>query len=196
MLARSEAHGAVDGGAPISFQEVAAEALAVEAASFDVVTCQQGLQFFPDKPAALARVLAALRPGGRAAFAVWDADEPLMPFDVYIGALQAAGVPEPFPGAFNPAWFRLGAGTLRDLFIAAGFDEVSVSREQRDAVFGSVDDVVDAIYGTPFSPLVESLDPAVRDDVLAQVRAHFGGKGALHCPQVSLFALAARPLSD
>lgn len=38
--------------------------------SFDVVTCQQALQFFPDRPKALREMRRVLAPGGRAALAV------------------------------------------------------------------------------------------------------------------------------
>ena len=34
-------------------------------AAFDVVLCQQGVQFFPDRPAALREMRRVLVPGGR-----------------------------------------------------------------------------------------------------------------------------------
>jgi ubiquinone/menaquinone biosynthesis C-methylase UbiE len=42
---------------------------------FDVVVCQQGLQFFPDKPAAVAEMRRALAEGGRLAVATWRSDD-------------------------------------------------------------------------------------------------------------------------
>ena len=42
---------------------------------FDVIVCQQGLQFFPDKPAAAAQMRLALARGGRLAVATWRSDE-------------------------------------------------------------------------------------------------------------------------
>lgn len=38
---------------------------------FDVVTCQQGLQFFADRPAAARQMRRALAPGGRLGVATW-----------------------------------------------------------------------------------------------------------------------------
>ena len=38
---------------------------------FDVVLCQQGLQFVPDKPAAFRELQRVLVPGGRLVFSVW-----------------------------------------------------------------------------------------------------------------------------
>lgn len=40
--------------------------------SFDVVVCQFGVMFFPDKPAAHAEVRRVLQPGGTYLFNVWD----------------------------------------------------------------------------------------------------------------------------
>ncbi|TCU14688.1 class I SAM-dependent methyltransferase [Rhizobium sullae] len=42
---------------------------------FDVVACQQGLQFFSDKPAAAAQMRRALATGGRLAVATWRSDD-------------------------------------------------------------------------------------------------------------------------
>jgi ubiquinone/menaquinone biosynthesis C-methylase UbiE len=44
-------------------------------ASFDVVFCQQALQFFPDRQRALAEMQRVLAPGGRVVVSVWRAPE-------------------------------------------------------------------------------------------------------------------------
>ena len=41
--------------------------------SFDVVVCQFGAMFFPDKPNAFSEAKRVLRPGGTFIFNVWDA---------------------------------------------------------------------------------------------------------------------------
>ncbi len=46
-----------------------------EGEQFNVVVCQQGLQFFPDKPAAVAQMRRALMPGGRLAISTWRSDD-------------------------------------------------------------------------------------------------------------------------
>ncbi len=43
--------------------------------SFDVVVCQFGVMFFPDKPKAFSEARRVLRPGGSFIFNVWDAIE-------------------------------------------------------------------------------------------------------------------------
>jgi SAM-dependent methyltransferase len=42
---------------------------------FDLVVCQFGVMFFPDKPAAFAEAARVLDPGGTLLFTVWDAVE-------------------------------------------------------------------------------------------------------------------------
>jgi ubiquinone/menaquinone biosynthesis C-methylase UbiE len=71
MLARSAAAGASRGAAPIEYREASADALPFEDGSFDVVLCQQGLQFFPARAAALGEMRRILRPGGGVGIAVW-----------------------------------------------------------------------------------------------------------------------------
>ncbi len=57
--------------APVEWYEASAEALPFPGAAFDLVLCQQGLQFFPDKPGAIREFSRVLAPGGRVALSVW-----------------------------------------------------------------------------------------------------------------------------
>jgi len=60
----------------IDWREGSAGALPLrEEERFDAVVCQQGLQFFPDKPAAAAQMRRALVHGGKLAVATWRSDE-------------------------------------------------------------------------------------------------------------------------
>jgi len=49
-----------------------AECLAFPDGCFDLVVCQFGVMFFPDKPTAFAEAARVLRPDGRFLFSVWD----------------------------------------------------------------------------------------------------------------------------
>ena len=62
--------------ADIDWRQGDAGSLPLEAGEqFDVVVCQQGLQFFPDKPAAVREMRRALAPEGRLAVSTWRPDE-------------------------------------------------------------------------------------------------------------------------
>ena len=97
MLARAAIVGAPDRAAPIEYRDASADALPFDDGSFDVVLCQQGLQFFPARAAAVGEMRRVLRPGGVAGVAVWASGYPLEPFGVYSDELAATGAEPPFP---------------------------------------------------------------------------------------------------
>jgi SAM-dependent methyltransferase len=57
---------------PVQWKQADAMHLPFEEASFDVVACQFGVMFFPDKAHAFAEARRVLRPGGTLLFNVWD----------------------------------------------------------------------------------------------------------------------------
>ncbi len=61
--------------AGVEWRQADAQKLPFPNASFDVVVCQFGVMFVPDKEAAMAEARRVLRPGGVFAFNVWDSLE-------------------------------------------------------------------------------------------------------------------------
>lgn len=57
---------------PVKWQQADAARLPFEDASFDIVVCQFGVMFFPDKARAFAEARRVLRRGGVLLFNVWD----------------------------------------------------------------------------------------------------------------------------
>lgn len=55
----------------INWKQGDAQGLPFEAGAFDVVLCQQGLQFVPDKPTAVGEMKRVLATGGRIGIATW-----------------------------------------------------------------------------------------------------------------------------
>jgi ubiquinone/menaquinone biosynthesis C-methylase UbiE len=90
-------------------------------ASFDVVVCQFGVMFFPDKPRAFAEAQRVLRPGGAFIFSVWDRIEENEMVCVVANELKAM-FPEnpPLFMERTPHGYHDRAAILRDLF-AGGF---------------------------------------------------------------------------
>jgi SAM-dependent methyltransferase len=60
---------------PVRWQQADAMQLPFENATFDVLACQFGVMFFPDKAKAFSEARRVLRPGGVFIFNVWDALE-------------------------------------------------------------------------------------------------------------------------
>ena len=57
---------------PVTWRQADAMKLPFDDASFDVVACQFGAMFFPDRAHAFAEARRVLRPGGTFVFNVWD----------------------------------------------------------------------------------------------------------------------------
>lgn len=55
----------------VEWREANVEAMPFPDATFDVVTCQLGLQYFPNRPAAIREMPRVLAPSGRLALMVW-----------------------------------------------------------------------------------------------------------------------------
>lgn len=130
MVAIAAENAAHKGTTNIRFHAADAGALPFADASFDRVTCRFGVMYFPDVSRALHEARRALRPGGRAVFAVWG---PLEQIDYLTSTLsvllryQPAPLPAPAPDAPHPLRFAQ-AGTLSSALRAAGFTAV---REER-----------------------------------------------------------------
>jgi ubiquinone/menaquinone biosynthesis C-methylase UbiE len=102
----------------------------LEKEAFDVIVCQQGLQFFPDKPAAAAEMRRASKKGGRLAVATWRPDDEI-PF-----MRDLRQVAERHVGAIVDQRHSSGdASTLEALLKDAGFHEVRVRTVSRTIRF-------------------------------------------------------------
>jgi hypothetical protein len=130
--------------------------------------CQQGLQFFPDKLAALNEMRRVLSPGGRLALAVWRGIEHAPGFRVLQEVLARRIGPE--KAALPP--FSLGDGqAIRSLVSNAGFRDVRVRAEVKLTRFPSAEHFVRiVIAGAPtmIGALAEQ-GPGVLDAIVAEM---------------------------
>lgn len=63
---------AVGTARPVKWQQADAMALPFPEEEFDIVVCQFGVMFFPDKAMAFSEARRVLKPGGAFIFSVWD----------------------------------------------------------------------------------------------------------------------------
>jgi ubiquinone/menaquinone biosynthesis C-methylase UbiE len=177
MLAYASSRPAASDAAPIEFVQGSADALPLPDDRFDVVLCQQGLQFFPDRPAAVGEMRRVLRPGGVVSVAVWAAGHRIEPIDDYLEVLAETGVEPSFPGAFERDTFAIGSEELRTLFEDAGFTSIDVSSVERTIELESTESAVAGIRGTPFGPIVEALPADQRRELDEQLARRFSPPG-------------------
>ncbi|MFE5286923.1 class I SAM-dependent methyltransferase [Nocardia sp. NPDC056611] len=93
--------------------------------SFDVVVCQFGVMFLPDKVRGYAEALRVLRPGGMFAFTVWDRIETSPVTQVVTDALCAAAPDEPLEFLRRTPHGYFDFDRIHGELEAAGFDHIS-----------------------------------------------------------------------
>lgn len=172
MLTAAAARPVLPGWAPLEYLECSASAIAADDDSFDAVLCQHGLQFFPDRAGAVSEMRRVVRPGGVVVLSTWAAEHPLGLFGPMNETLREFGMAEPFPRAFDSDSYRVGLAELRDLLLAAGFQEVSAETAEINATWQTAEAATATLLGTPFGPLVLAL-PA---DTQQQIRARLASK--------------------
>ncbi len=155
-------------GVEIAWHEGSASALPFPDGAFDLVLAQQGLQFFPDKAAAMGEMYRVLAPGGRATTSTWTeiANNPF--FEVFAGVIQKhLGA----PALHIP--FSLGdQTTLRSLFVDAGFDAIEIERVRRTVRYPSPDKFVTlGLAGASAAiPALQTMSEAERTALTEAVR--------------------------
>jgi ubiquinone/menaquinone biosynthesis C-methylase UbiE len=176
-----------------SFWPVAADGQALPFAdgSFDAVTCQLGLQFFPDPGLGLLEFRRVLRLGGCAAACVIST-----PDRAPMAGILADAISRFLPEQRNILYLSFALADpkrLEQLLASAGFREIRVAREIREYIIQSFDD-----YWEPIEAGIGSLPQAYlslsetdRLDVRAEVRAQlsrFKSDGGLHMSLEMLIA--------
>jgi ubiquinone/menaquinone biosynthesis C-methylase UbiE len=133
-LAVARAHPAPE-GAPIEWREGNAVALDLPDNQFDLVLCQQGLQFFPDRLAAAREMHRVLREGGRVALNLWQALD-RHPLYAALCEAEARYLDVPLAG-LTVSWSFSDQVELRALLAEAGFRQIEVTEKSVDVHFDS-----------------------------------------------------------
>lgn len=173
MLARSEAIELPAGSAPLEFVEASADDLPFREASFDVVLCQQGLQFFPARQQAVDEMRRVLRPGGVAGIAVWAHGHPLVPFGVYCEELVAVGAEPPFPRAFDADSYTMSPESVHALVTGAGFTDVDIRVAELEVSWPDAATAAAGVLGTPYAATLQTLSGEQRARYDAAVLRRF-----------------------
>src|SRR5512138_1781020 len=156
-------------GASITWVEGSATAMSLPDASLDVVLCQQGLQFFPDKPAALREIYRVLVPGGRALLSVWTA---INPYHLAVGHALERHVGSETAARFCST--RVGLpdeDSLRRMLTEAEFRDVLIRSSAMVLQMPPIEKLVlGHLSGTPVAGAVAALDDERRAALAEQVK--------------------------
>jgi ubiquinone/menaquinone biosynthesis C-methylase UbiE len=136
--------------------------------TFDVVLCQQGAQFFPDKVKAFKEAHRVLAKGGRLIVSVWGPMEQ----SPAVAALQRAVEHHtPEYAGFLPMAFGLSdTEELRGYLDMAGFADVSVRPDTLNVRFASIEEYLNTYLGsTPLGGIISALPQERRAALGAEV---------------------------
>lgn len=158
----------------IDFRHADAQALPFGDGSFDAIICQQGLQFFPDKPAAAAECRRALNPGGRAIFCTARTldENPLMSAQVSaIGDALGEDAAAPIRAVCR---FH-DTDETRQLFSDAGFGKVAVEQVALKLHAPDARAFVEGLMkSTPVAGEIATMSPPDRDALRDAILKGFG----------------------
>jgi ubiquinone/menaquinone biosynthesis C-methylase UbiE len=154
-------------GVPVTWEQGRAESLPFEDASFDVVLCQQGIQFFADRAGAVREMRRVLRPGGRVGASIWRSPEHQSVKGALLRALQ-----EMFGPDAAVAYSFGDANAVRQLFVDAGFDDGRVEAVRRQMREPSADRMVRMVVmgASAAVPALARLDDTAREETIRAVR--------------------------
>jgi SAM-dependent methyltransferase len=154
---------------PISWQEGSALQMPFPDESFDVVLCQQGVQFFPDRAGGLREMRRVLARGGRVVLAVWGPIEQSAGFAALAAALGRHVSADAAAAARSP--FSLwSVDELRDLLEGTGWWNVEIHSRERMLHFASPAEFVAAyVRGSPVAAVVGKPDASVLEAVIRDV---------------------------
>lgn len=162
--------------------------------SFDVVLCQFGAMFFPDKVTAFAEAARVLRPGGTLLLAVWD-ELPTNTFDAAMVASLQSVLGEEAPDFLGrvPHGYA-DAAVIRADLQAAGLRDLSVDRVVLQGKAASAALLAEGFcLGTPLRfPLERLGDLAALSHRLAEELEARLGAGPL-TGEIAALVVSARP---
>ena len=167
-------------GMAIDWHEASAEAMPLPDASFDAVLCQMGLQFVPDKHAALSEMRRVLAPGGRL---VLNVPGPTPQLFVIMANALARHISSEAAGFVNQVFSLHNTAELQNLITGAGFSDVSVQAHTTSLRLPAPEEFLwQYVHSTPLASSVAQVNDerrgALESDVVAQWQ-EFVKEGAL-----------------
>ena len=180
----------------VSFEAADAQNLRFADASFDLVVCQFGVMFYPDKVLANAEARRVLRNGGRYLLVIWDAVERNLA-TMTAGRAVAEIIPEGAGRFYERVPFRYHdkLQIAADLD-AAGFAQVDIETISLTSRAASARDAAIAlVQGTPMRSDIEQVAPdklGDATDAAAKALTQFEGPDGFSAPMAAHLVTATK----
>ena len=190
---RLQKHGRAEN---ITWRVADATALPFADGEFDVVVCQFGVMFFPDKECAARETYRVLRAGGQWLFSVWGSWEENV-FGRIVHDTVAAFFPDDPPGFYRSPFGFHDPSALRALVISAGFPEPEiVTLDMTLETESAADAAIGLVLGNPIVNAIEErgvADPSAIVEAVADALARTFGDHPLRIPTRVRVVSAHRP---
>ena len=154
----------------VEFQVANAMELPFENEAFDLMVCQFGVMFFPDKPASYREAARVLKPGGRYLFNVWGSMSE-NPFSEMAHNVAARFFPDNPPGFYAVPFHYGDAQAVRADLEAGGWDDIehetiNLEKEIVDhEAFGRA-----LVYGNPLIDEIRERGGVDPEEVVAEMQ--------------------------
>jgi ubiquinone/menaquinone biosynthesis C-methylase UbiE len=167
----------------LEWRQADALALPFGEASFDVVCCQFGAMFFPDRAAGYAEACRVLKPGGRFVFTVWDRIEENAFADDVTHALATVFPHDPPRFLARTPHGCHDVALIRKDLRRAGFTDITIETRGKLSLAASAHAAATAYcQGTPLRNEIEARDASLLQpatDRAAEAIASRHGEGAV-----------------
>ena len=137
--------------------------------AFDLVVCQFGVMFFPDKIASFREAVRVLRPGGRYLFSTWGTMQD-NPFSEIAHSVTAEFFPDDPPGFYKVPFSYADPETVMADMKAAGLEQIECDTIARNKTVSDVEAFARGIvFGNPLIDEIRSRGGVDEMDVFRAV---------------------------
>lgn len=133
-------------GDDVKFQVADAQDLPFADSSFDLVVCQYGIMFFPDKLRGFREALRVLKPGGRFVFTTWDRTENMPLMKIIFNDSIISLFPGEDPKRFLTPFLLHDPAVLNGFLTQAGFRSNQVFPVDFKSTTSSPEDVINGLF--------------------------------------------------
>jgi ubiquinone/menaquinone biosynthesis C-methylase UbiE len=152
-------------------------ALPFEDGSFDVVVCQFGIMFFPDKLAGMREARRVLRGSGRYVFNVWDGFD-ANPFGLIAHKTIASFFPNDPPRFYQTPFSFFDESAIRGLLREAGFRSAAIEWVSKNTVSPTARDfAAGLVRGNPVILVIEERGTVPVEEVITGVEKALVNEG-------------------
>jgi ubiquinone/menaquinone biosynthesis C-methylase UbiE len=182
--------------ANVQFRQADALELPFDDASFDLVVCQFGVMFYPDKVRGNAEARRVLRDGGHYLFAVWDRIERNSLSHLANESLRAAFPDNPPRFMERGPFSYFGREWIERDLRAAGFEQIDIETVELKSRSASAEDGARGlVYGSPMGVELEDYGPGALDrvyDDLSQAARQYEGPDGFEAPMSAHIVTATK----